>query len=115
MFFFSFSLLLLFYTASHRSSPSVDSADGMSVGGHSRQSSGSTDNYPTRSLVQRSTSVSVDPLQFVKPKENALAKQAEHQLKIATENREAKVPVSIENEEDWQSVNYICFFYYCIK
>lgn len=91
------------YQASHRSSPSVDSADGMSVGGHSRQSSGSTDNYPTRSIIQRSTSVSVDPLQFVKPKENALAKQAEHQLKIAIENREAKVPVSIESEEDWQS------------
>lgn len=91
------------YQGSHRSSPSVDSADGMSVGGHSRQSSGSTENYPTRTNAQRASSISVDPLQYVKPKENALAKKAEQQLKIATENKEAKVIPSLEKEEDWQN------------
>ena len=96
----------------HTRSSSTDSMEGNYYGNHSRQSSGSTDNYATRrtSTSTRKTSTSTpDPLQFVKLKgaEN-LAAQAKKQMEVAKEVNmmRGKVDsVSSTDEPDWQSVS----------
>lgn len=95
-----------------RRSSSTDSTDGSHGGGHSRQSSDSID-YPTRrystahSSGSRRTSVSTDPLQFIKTKgSNDLAYTAEEQMKIAAESKKLKsstTSVSEDDSSDWQS------------
>ncbi|XP_046577711.1 LOW QUALITY PROTEIN: LIM and calponin homology domains-containing protein 1-like [Haliotis rubra] len=87
----------------HRRSSSNDSLDGSYHGSHSRQSSGSTENYPTRPH-RRTSSSTADPLQFVKQKPTDLAKKAEEQMKVAATQKEYKIPVVVDKEEDdWQS------------
>ncbi|XP_053398992.1 LIM and calponin homology domains-containing protein 1-like isoform X3 [Mercenaria mercenaria] len=96
----------------HTRSSSTDSMEGNYYGNHSRQSSGSTDNYATRrsgsSSSARKTSTSApDPLQFVKLKGAAdLAAQAKKQMEVAKEVNmmRGKVDSVGSNEEpDWQS------------
>ncbi|XP_070198566.1 trichohyalin-like [Littorina saxatilis] len=98
-------------TLSNRRSSSTDSADGsFSGGGHSRQSSDSVD-YPTRRYSTqlnpgRKTSVSADPLQFVKMKgATDLASTAEEQIKLAAETKKLKISGSISEDDstDWQN------------
>ncbi|XP_041357084.1 LIM and calponin homology domains-containing protein 1-like isoform X2 [Gigantopelta aegis] len=88
----------------HHRSSSTDSLDGSYTGGHSRQSSGSADGYPTRNIQTRRTSTSAaDPLQFVKAKTAVeLAKQAEEQIKMAKEVKRSERKV-INDEDDWLS------------
>ncbi|XP_046380443.2 LIM and calponin homology domains-containing protein 1-like isoform X2 [Haliotis rufescens] len=88
----------------HRRSSSNDSLDGSYHGSHSRQSSGSMENYPTRPH-RRTSSSTADPLQFVKmQKQTDLAKKAEEQMKLAATQKEIKKDVSVsKDEDDWLS------------
>ncbi|WAQ99692.1 LIMC1-like protein [Mya arenaria] len=74
----------------HTRSSSTDSAEGGYYGNHSRQSSGSTAEYPTRrtsSSGRKTSSSSPDPLQFVKLRSAAnLAEQAKKQIEVVKEN-----------------------------
>ena len=99
----------------HTRSSSNDSMDGSYYGNnHSRQSSGSTEGYPTRlsssGLRRQSSSTatsSADPLQFVKTKgADDLAKTATKQIEAAKETTLMR-PVlrGEEGEPDWQSVS----------
>ena len=101
-------------TLSKRRSSSTDSTDGSYYGGgHSRQSSDSVD-YPTRrfstQLPARKTSISADPLQFIKVKgATDLALTAEEQMKLAAETKKLKFPAAQEDDNtDWQSVSLFC-------
>ncbi|KAJ8298221.1 hypothetical protein KUTeg_024752 [Tegillarca granosa] len=95
----------------HRRSSSTDSMDGSYHGSHSRQSSDSVENYPTRTLsTQRKTSTSTaDPLQFIKLKpSNDLAKKAEAQIRATEALKTERVKAEKELEHDipddnWQS------------
>lgn len=95
----------------HRRSSSNDSLDGSYHGSHSRQSSGSMENYPTRPH-RRTSSSTADPLQFVKmQKQTDLAKKAEEQMKLAATQKEIKKDVSVsKDEDDWLSVSVTCDF-----
>ncbi|KAK3100206.1 hypothetical protein FSP39_016295 [Pinctada imbricata] len=87
----------------HRRGSSTDSMDS-SAYNHSRQSSEDI-GIPTRTTrAQRKTSTaSVDPLQFVKSKpSDALAKQAKEQIKAAQEVKSVRTKIEKE-DEDWQS------------
>ncbi|XP_067663284.1 LIM domain only protein 7-like isoform X1 [Haliotis asinina] len=88
----------------HRRSSSNDSLDGSYHGSHSRQSSGSVENYPTRPH-RRTSSSTADPLQFVKMhKQTDLAKKAEEQMKVVATQKEFKSSVAVDkDEDDWQS------------
>ena len=94
----------------HTRSSSNDSMDG--VFNHSRQSSGSTDNYPTRRLSTniRKPSASNDPLQFVKAnKADDLARSAKQQMEAFKEVNKMRPTVAqpntkVDEEQDWQSV-----------
>ena len=104
---------------SKRRSSSTDSTDGSYGGGHSRQSSDSVD-YPTRrlstQLPARKTSVSADPLQFIKVKgATGLAVTAEEQIKLAAESKKLKFTESISEDDntDWQSVSCMCRILIC--
>ena len=90
----------------HHRSSSTDSLDGSYTGGHSRQSSGSVEAYPTRNVQTRRPSTSTaDPLQFVKAKTALeLAKQAEEQIKLTKEVKRTERKV-INDEDDWLSVS----------
>ena len=96
---------------SHARSSSNDSMDGNYFGNsHSRQSSGSAENYPTRRLsasTRQSSTSAADPLQFVKIKgADELAKTAAKQIEAAKETTMMR-PVlrGDEGEPDWQSVS----------
>ncbi|XP_076446260.1 uncharacterized protein LOC143283780 isoform X2 [Babylonia areolata] len=91
---------------SKRRSSSTDSADG---GGHSRQSSDSTEyptrRYSTKSMSSRRTSTG-DPLQFIKVKgATDLAHAAEEQIKLVKETKKMKITESISEDDstDWKS------------
>ncbi|KAK7498674.1 hypothetical protein BaRGS_00010051 [Batillaria attramentaria] len=96
---------------SKRRSSSTDSGDGSFHGSHSRQSSDSTEMYPTRrfsaQMPTRKTSVSADPLQFIKSKgATDLAVTAEEQIRLAAETKKIKFAGSVSEEDtdvDWQS------------
>lgn len=101
----------------NRRSSSTDSNDGSYYGGgHSRQSSDSVD-YPTRRYSAqhpaRKTSVSADPLQFIKVKgATNLALTAEEQMKLAAETKRIKPSPSFDDDNtDWRSVSlcHCCF------
>lgn len=108
----------------HQRTSSADSLDGGGstgsyYGNHSRQSSDSAENYPTRSLSTsgRKTSVSADPMQFVKTRgADYLAKQAEEQIRLAEHFKKERSLKELEEEKvepkvvpveegDWQSVS----------
>ncbi|XP_052792746.1 LIM and calponin homology domains-containing protein 1-like isoform X3 [Mya arenaria] len=98
----------------HTRSSSTDSAEGGYYGNHSRQSSGSTAEYPTRrtsSSGRKTSSSSPDPLQFVKLRSAAnLAEQAKKQIEVVKEVNTmrglttAAAPTPLTHDEpDWKS------------
>ncbi|KAL5012988.1 hypothetical protein ScPMuIL_011539 [Solemya velum] len=87
----------------HTRSSSTDSMDGSYHGNHSRQSSGSVENYPTRTTQRKVSQASADPLKFVKAQSAAeLARQAQVQIEAAAETKSMRV-LPGKDDIDWQS------------
>lgn len=97
----------------HTRSSSTDSMDGSYHGNHSRQSSDSVENYPTRTTQRKASQASTDPLKFVKAQSaSEMARQAQVQIEAAAEMKTMR---SLPGKEDmdWQSVSHLHYYVLC--